>query len=383
VRRKPYWINVSAGVGLGYRRNLGPGSWTVRWPDGKGGYLSQAFAVADDFEDANQDQVLDFWTAQGRARELVRGTGNKPITVAEAIDDYERDLAARGGRVAQVEHLRRLFGPALMGRSVNALTVRELRRWRDARLATVTAATVTRESKTFRAALNHAANQDAAIVNRAAWTVGLAALPDSHRARTDAVLTDDEIRKIIVACYAQSDRLGLFVEVLAVTGARPIQAARLLVGDLQTDRVLIPRSAKGRGRKRIDRRPIPIPPTLVTKLRAAAADRPADAPLLQRTDGQAWRPEFSDLSRPFERALADAGLPKVVPYSLRHSSITRALLRGVPVRVVADVHDTSVAMIERNYASVIGDHSDAMVRSAQLELGPVAGDVVVPMVRRP
>ena len=35
-------------------------------------------------------------------------------------------------------------------------------------------------------------------------------------------------------------------------------------------------------------------------------------------------------------------------YALRHSSIIRALLAGVPVRVVAVNHDTSVTMLERN-----------------------------------
>src|SRR5262249_6433622 len=161
-------------------------------------------------------------------------------------------------------------------------------------------------------------------------------------------------RDVVAACYADSERLGLLVEVLAVTGARPVQAARLLVADLQKDRLLMPRSAKGRGRKRIDRRPIPIPPTLAIRLRVAAGESLSDPPLLQRQDGGAWRP--SDHSRPFGNALAAAGLPKVVPYALRHSSITRALLRGVPVRVVADQHDTSVAMIERNYASCIADY---------------------------
>src|SRR5262245_20221861 len=147
---------------------------------------------------------------------------------------------------------------------------------------------------------------------------------------------------------------------------------------------MMPRSAKGRGQKRIERRPIPIPPTLVAKLQAAAADRPADAPLLQRPDGAAWHSGHSDHSRPFERALAAASLPKVVPYAMRHSSITRALLRGVPVRVVADQHDTSVAMIERNYASCIADHSDAMVRAAQIDLAPGTSNKVGPSsVRRP
>ena len=34
------------------------------------------------------------------------------------------------------------------------------------------------------------------------------------------------------------------------------------------------------------------------------------------------------------------------------ASIVRQLLKGVPTRVVAAHHDTSVAMIERNYSQV-------------------------------
>jgi integrase len=389
VRRKPYFVSVAPGISLGYRRNLGPGSWLVRCADGKGGAWSKGFAIADDFEDANGSTTLDFWQAQPRARELVRGKhsdAHKPITVAEALDEYEQDLTTRGGLIAHAQRARRLLTPALSERPVGLLTARELKRWRDAELKRGLApGTVTRTCKALKACLNYAAAQDPTIGNRSAWTIGLAALPDSHVARTDAVLSDDEVRAVVAACYTASDRLGLLAEVLAVTGTRPVQAARLLVGDLLADKLMMPRSAKGRGQKRIERRPIPIPPTLVTKLQAAAADRPADAPLLQRPDGAAWHSGHSDHSRPFERALAAASLPKVVPYAMRHSSITRALLRGVPVRVVADQHDTSVGMLERNYAKYIGDHSDAVIRAAQIDLAPTAEDpVVVPLaLRRP
>jgi integrase len=387
VRRKPYFVPVAPGVSLGYRRNLGAGAWLVRCADGKGGAWTKGFAVADDFEDASGEAVLDFWQAQVRARELVRGKhtdAGKPVTVAEALDEYERDLAARGGLVAHARRVRRLLAPVLLERPVGLLLMRELRRWRDGELARGLApATVTRTCKGFAAALNYAADHDSTIANRAAWKIGLAALPDSHVARVDAVLSDDRVRAVVAACHTASVRLGLLAEVLAVTGCRPVQAFRLLVGDLQPDRLLMPRSAKGRGRKRIERRPIPIPPALATKLRAAAGDRPADAPLLQRSDGAAWR--STDLSRPFERALAAAGLPKVVPYSLRHSSITRALQRGLSPRLVADAHDTSVAMLERNYAKYIADHSDAALRTAQIDLTPTPADsVVVPLpARRP
>ena len=64
-------------------------------------------------------------------------------------------------------------------------------------------------------------------------------------------------------------------------------------------------------------------------------------------------------------------------YALRHSSIVRQLLAGVPIRVVAVNHDTSVAMIEKTYSKYIGDHSDAITRRALLDLTePLGGNVV-------
>jgi integrase len=385
VRRKPYFLTVAPGVSLGYRRNLGAGAWLVRCADGKGGGWTKGFAVADDFEDARGEQVIDFWAAQVRARELVRGKhtdASKPATVGEALDEYERDLLARGGYVTHVKRVRARLVPALLDRPVGLLVMRELRRWRDSEVARgLQHASVTRTCKAFAGALNYMANLDPTIANRSAWRLGLAALPDSQVARLDAILSDDDVRAVVAACYAFDQRLGLFVEVLALTGCRPIQAARLVVGDLQADRVLMPRSAKGKGTKKIDRRPVPIPPALIAKLRAVAGKQAADAPLLLRPDGQSW---LKNHNRPFQKALAAAGFaPSVVPYSLRHSSIVRSLLHGLPARLVADAHDTSVGMLERTYAKYIADHSDTALRAAQIDLTPTStGPVVVPLARR-
>jgi integrase len=383
VRRLPYYVSVARGISLGYRRNLGPGSWLVRGADGKGGAWTKGFAIADDFDDTVDG--IDYWAARDRAKEMVRGKyadASKPVTVKEALTDYESDLEARGGLPAKVKRLLRILPPTLLQRPVGLLTARELKHWRDAQRASVTKATVTRMCTVFKAALTHAADCDPSITNRQAWAVGLKGLPDSHRARDNAVLTDGEIRAIVAACWAHSDWLGLFVEVLAVTGCRPVQAARLLVRDLLTDRVIMPRSAKGRGVKKIDRRPFPLPPPLLAKLRAAAEGRPGDAPLLRRSDGEGWSTKRSDYTVPFKKALATAGLPRVVPYVFRHSSITRALQRGVPAQIVADAHDTSVTMLKRNYAAFIADHSAEMLRAAQIDLAPPAGPNVVPLAGR-
>ena len=58
-------------------------------------------------------------------------------------------------------------------------------------------------------------------------------------------------------------------------------------------------------------------------------------------------------------------------YALRHSSIVRALLANVPIRLVSAMHDTSVVMIERTYSAYIADFADAISRPALLDLGVV------------
>jgi hypothetical protein len=49
---------------------------------------------------------------------------------------------------------------------------------------------------------------------------------------------------------------------------------------------------------------------------------------------------------------------------------------------VADLHDTSVPMIERNYAACIASYGDAMVRAAQITLTDEPADKVVPLAAR-
>ena len=90
VRKKPFFVTIAPGIAVGYRRNQGAGRWIARAADGHGGNWTKAFAIADDFEDADDGgAVLDFWQAQDRARALARateGNGDRPATVGEALD---------------------------------------------------------------------------------------------------------------------------------------------------------------------------------------------------------------------------------------------------------------------------------------------------------
>ena len=360
----------------------------VRVADGRGGNWTKGFAIADDHEDADGAHVLTYWQAQDRARALARGNTDdgRPCTVTEALDAYAADLKARGGLVANALRVRHHLPPALASKTVSLLTSRELQRLRDGLVQKIKPSSVNRLFRGLKAALNLAAKHDARITNAQAWKVGLAALPDAHRAR-NVILTDEQVRALIAAAYAEDSALGVFVEVGAVTGARPSQLERLEVGDLQLDRadgprLLMPSSRKGRGHRRIDRHPIPIPESLADRLRQAAGTREATAPLLLRTDDTPWRASSANHRLPFQRAAARAGLgPNATFYALRHSSIVRGLLAGVPVRLVAVAHDTSIPMIERNYSRYIGDHSDSVLRRALLDTAPLAAGNVVPLVQ--
>jgi integrase len=259
------------------------------------------------------------------------------------------------------------------------LNATELRQWRDALSAEgLSSATVNRTCAALKATFNLAAAHDEPINNARAWRLGLAGIPGAFRARNE-VLADDEVLRLIECAYAVDRRLGLYVEVAAVSGARGSQVARLTVADLQADRLTMPTSRKGRGPRTIRRFSVPIPPALATALAAAAAGRDAAAPLLLDPGGRAW-PRSPRVS--FAAAVAAAGLSaRVTPYALRHSSIVRQLKAGVPVRVVASLHDTGVGMLERTYSASIAGHSDDLARRAMLD--PARPTNVISIARRP
>src|ERR1700749_2614165 len=87
VRKKPYTVLIAPNIFLAYRRNAGPGTWSWKRSD-----KIKRFALADDHEDANGSSVMTYWQALEQATKLARageGSTELPITVSQAIDDYE------------------------------------------------------------------------------------------------------------------------------------------------------------------------------------------------------------------------------------------------------------------------------------------------------
>jgi integrase len=387
-RGKPYWVRLARGLSIGYRRIDTAGPWIVRKADGHGTNWIKNFAHADDYEDSDGDQVLTFCEAQALARTIGRdGDGETILTVAKAIERYAADGVASGRNPYNARSARIHLPASILSKPVGLLTRGELRQWRDGLLAGRVPDTVNRITVTLSAALELAASLDPRITNRSAWKIGLKKLEGASAGRArNVVLAAPKIREMCGYAYALSSEFGRLFETKAETGARRSQLARLTVADLQDDRLdprlMMPSALKGKRTKRIDRRPVPIPPSLAATLRQASLGRPANALLLTKPDGTAWG--SCDLRLPFRAIVERAGLnpETTTPYALRHSSITRQLLAGIPVRVVAHVHDTSVQMIEKTYSSSISDHSDILFRRSLLDLSaPVADEKVVSIGR--
>ena len=72
VGKKPTFVRIGPGLSLGYRRNQTTGTWVLRVADGRGGSRTAAIGFADDHDEADGHQFLDYWQAQERAK-IARG----------------------------------------------------------------------------------------------------------------------------------------------------------------------------------------------------------------------------------------------------------------------------------------------------------------------
>jgi integrase len=280
------------------------------------------------------------------------------------------------------------------------LTEADLRRWRDGLPTTLKATTISRLVSDLKAALNRGYKRHRTSLDPqfpATVRYGLAQDDDAADttdavARENQILGDQQMGQVISAArdvdaeQQWDGDLFRMVLVLAATGARFSQVARMRIGDCQRAecRLLVPVSRKGRARKERAHIPVPVGQEVLDALLPVTSGRPADAPLLER-----WRVRqlpgslkwerygrgpwlaSSELTRPWQEIRGRLALPAaVVPYSLRHSSIVRAIRKNLPIRLVAAAHDTSVPMIERHYAAWITSGLEDMLRDAIVPLIP-------------
>lgn len=415
-RRNPYWFGISGGRGglsLGYRRVVrGPGTWIAKIVI-DGARIEGRIALADDIKD--KPGALSY--AQGTARALEWGrqqfatieshAANGEAAVPTVGSAVERYIDARKQRsAAGLNAGSRLRRHVLADATFSAIRLARLRsedfdRWRarlqpagkkptagrgkkakaETKARALKPATINRLLNDLRAALNAAAEKHRRELSSnvaAEIKIGTRALAAADEARRQ-LLTDKQIRKIVESAYVVDEDFGAVVMLAAATGARFSQLMRVTVGNVQHNRqrVLIPASHKGRGQKAYPLIAVPIGLDVLARLERLTLGRNADEPLLLRWiyrqvsplqwDRHERRPWccVQETARPWSKTVELSQAPEgTVMYALRHSSIVRGLNAGLPIRLVAALHDTSVQMIEKHYAAFIVDASEEIARRA-------------------
>lgn len=416
-----HWRGIDAEVHLGYRKGKRGGVWLARWRNGAG-YRQAPLGAADD---EISEGTLSFADAVKATRERVESARREDRaksegvvqTVRTAVESYiairdARDRARHGPNARC--NGRDILERCVIGREerggrpgfeatllaeipLHELNEAHLIAWRDA-LPGGKVTTQKRIVSDLRAALNaaymeHRQKMPATLRDVIAGGLRAAATPDNDAdievARENQILPDAVVGKIIAAARDVDDAGGwegdlyrLFV-VMAATGARYSQVIRLTVRDFQSERsrLMMPTSRKGKGTKSAVT-PVPIGPDVLAALAPAIEGREASAPLLLRwrrrpgarrcvkVERVAWW-GTQEITLPWAAIRKAAGLaPDVVPYALRHSSIVRGIRAGLPLRLVAALHDTSVAMIERHYGRWIADGLDDLAAAAVVPLVP-------------
>jgi integrase len=364
-------VKIRRGLYLLYRRNEVIGAWIVRVCR-VGEEWTRRIADADDRDPANGGGIMDYWQAIDECKRIAdAGKPTAGNTVRAALDAKKANLEESGKDPANITRILGYLPDKLVVKHLATLTDDDLKPFRDVLLANMKPNSAKRTIKAFRSALNFVADRDR--LSRRPWNGPALKIEDSSDPADNVILDDHDRRAVRAAAHRYSEAFGLFVEVLDETGARSSQVARLVVDNLQPNfvdprtrerqpRLLMPVSRKGNGRKQITHRPVPISQALADKLAKFARAR--SGLLFTETDGTSWLE--INLQWRFDGAIRGVKLnnaAKVTAYSLRHTSITRQLLAGVPTAIVARLHDTSAVMIEKHYSAFIADHTDAMARA--------------------
>lgn len=434
-----YPRRLDADAAVWYRKGKRGGVWFARWRNyGPGANYKQAsVGPANDTNDKPVEGLLTFHQAERMARQIVEQARQEiaavaagpVLTVRSAVETYVADRDARDsrrkGRKVRSDAGQRLgryvIGQPARGNqdkidptplaeiALHALKESDLLSWRANLPDDIKATSRQRLINDLKAALNsaYAANRDRldptlpAIIKH-----GLRAIEHMDEAdpiaRDNQILTDGEIGRLLKATReidAEHDWGGdLFrlVLVLAATGARFSQIARMRVADCQIAerRLLVPVSRKGRGAKS-GSITVPVGQDVLDALVPVVTGRAPDAPLFERwrsvqaKGGIVWQRDrrgpwqsAAEMVRPWQLIRDRAGMPDVIPYALRHSSIVNGIKANLPIRLVAALHDTSTAMIERHYSKWITTGLEELARAAIVPLVPSEeGGKVIPMVR--
>jgi integrase len=386
VSGKPYYKAIGRGLHLGYRKGKTGGVWVVRRYVGSQTYNAKTIAQADDREDANGVEIMDFWQAQEHARSLRPGPQRGAYTVKDAIRDYLGHLEGRASQYDAKKRLEAYAIPTFGDVAVATLDADAMRAWHRS-IAKQGARVRTRKGKpqAYRelkrdpdaerkrqASANRCLSLLKAALNHA-WREGKCELGAWPRVRPfrgvdiprSRYLTVTECQRLV---NASEGDFRVLVQAALQTGARYQELARLRVSDFHADAgtVHIRKSKTHKDRH------VYLTEEGQAFFAGLAVGRPGSSPLL----GREWRPDDQD--KPMKAACAQARIEGASLHTLRHTWASLSVMSGVPLMVVAkNLGHADTRMVEQHYGHLAPSYVAEAIRAGAPRFGTVPDSKVV------
>jgi integrase len=352
VRREPYWMRLSEGCYLGFRR--GADTWIARHRQSDGSQTYHALKGVLDYDDAKQ--AAEAWLAQLRSTPVRKA---KRGTVREALETYIDDLRRQGREDAAEENEGRFRGIVWQDRYANltleSLTMDDTIEFRERLREGRQNRSVNRHMTAVIAGLN-VAHQLGHVGNPAAWRVKRLADDREDDGETAVFLTAEQRAAIIKAA---SSHAAAFLRGLELTGARPKELSAATVGDFDGEQVKLAHR-KGRPAK-LRTRYVVLSAEGCAFFARQCADKLPGAPIFTEDGVQPWRRHV--WAREIRAAIAahnktargkERVLPTASAYSFRHARISELLqVHAIDPLTVAAQTGTSIAMLEKAYYKFI------------------------------
>ena len=391
---KPYYRAIGPDVHLGYRKGRDTRKWVVRIYSGSGRYVTETIGHADDIADADGINVLSFWQAQEKARDLLAAKNaaapsRRGYTVSDAIAAYlehlgDRPESQRKARLRLAAYVPEKFAKVELAK----LTAADLTAWlrdmakRPGRVRTTWDAEkhnlrkVDMDDPEVRRQRKSSSNRVLTILKAVlnlAYANGNA--PSDHAWKRVKPFKDADAARIRYLTIAEAQRLinaadqefRALVQAALMTGARYSELCRLRVEDFNPD--------SGTLHVRISKSGKPRHVTLTEEgadfIASLCAGRSGHAPLV----GREWKE--GDQDRRMKAACKQANIdPPITFHGLRHTWASLSVMGGMPLIVVAkNLGHADTRMVEKHYGHLAPSYIADAIRQHAPRFGVAASNV--------
>ena len=405
TKKSGYWVPISRGFALGYRKGPKGAVWLARLIDIKG-RREVTLGPADDALDSDGQHILDYSQAQARGREwftaLNTPAESGPYTVNRCLDDYIADYTRRSGKALdRLEFSVEAFiRPQLGSKEVSGLTAKAIQEWHDRLAKSPPRLRVGRTAKQPKYRNTDPDDSDAVRQRRAtanrilgilkaalnlAFREGDAKSDDAWRrvkpfreasAPKIRYLTHGEAQRIVNACNPEIRPL---VQCALLTGCRYGEIIEFRVRDFDRDSGTVNVRASKSGRSRN----VVLTEDGVALFERHVAGKMGNSLVFSRSSGEPWG--RSHQHRPLRDACGRAGIdPPASFHILRHTYATHLLQAGAPLPVIAaNLGHADTRMTERHYAHLVPSHVAQVIRATMPRLGLVEASSVIPIPSMP